>query len=183
MSESSVPTPASGPPRRRRRWLFVTTVALAAAFSGALATNAVSHYRFGPGYWHGRAWGGPLSQAQIEDRVDRAVRHIAIELDATPEQQDKLRTIAKGTVKDLVPMRDKAREARERGAALLIQPKLDRSAIEAFRTEQMALADAASKRFAQALADVAEVLTPEQRQKVHEHLQARKRFWRGWQRD
>lgn len=183
MNETSAPAPPSAPPPRRRRWLFVTTVALAAAFSGALASSAVSHYRYGPGYWHGRAWGGPLSPAQIEDRVDRAIRHISIELDATPEQQDKLRTIAKATVKDLVPMRDKAREARERGAALLIQPKVDRSSIEAFRTEQMALADAASKRFAQALADAAEVLTPEQRQKVHEHLQWRKRLWRGWQRD
>ena len=183
------PGPAASPPRGdnhtaprrgRRRWLFVTTVALAAAFSGALATNAVSQYGFGPGHWHGRGpWGGPLSPAQIEDRVDRAVRHVAIELDATTEQQDKLRTIARTTVKDLLPMREKAREARERAASLLIQPKLDRAAIESFRTEQMALADAASKRFAQALADVAEVLTPEQRQKVHEHLQSRRNYWRG----
>jgi Spy/CpxP family protein refolding chaperone len=161
----------------------VTTVALAAAFSGALASNAVSHYGFGPGYWHGRGhWGGPLSPTQIEDRVDRAVRHVAIELDATAEQQDKLRAIARGAVKDLLPMREKAVEARERAGNLLIQPKLDRAAIEAFRAEQMALADAASKRFAQALADVAEVLTPEQRQKVHEHLQWRRNAWRRWHR-
>ena len=47
----------------------------------------------------------------------------------------------------------------------------------------MALADAASKRFAQALGDAAEVLTPEQRRKIDEFIE-----WRaeasgsGWHR-
>ncbi len=182
MTNPASPDASSPAPRRgRRRWLFVTTVAIAAAFSGALASSAVSH-GFGPGgHWRGH-WGRAMSPEQIEDRVDRAVRHVAVEIDATSEQQDKLRSIAKAAVKDLIPMREKARAARERGASLLTQPKLDRTAIEAFRTEQMALADAASKRFAQALADVAEVLTAEQRQKVQEHLQWRKNRWRGWDR-
>lgn len=178
-------SPEPHAPRRRRRWLLVTTVALVAAFSGAMATRAVGQY--GPPGWgmHGHGpWfmRGPLSPAQIEDRVDRAVRHAAIELDASAEQQDKLRSIAKAAVKDLLPMREKAQAARERASGLLTQPKLDRAAIEAFRAEQMALAEAASKRFAQALGDVAEVLTPEQRQKVHEHLQWRRNAWRGWHR-
>ena len=174
------PTPA--PRRGRRRWLFVTTVALAAAFSGALATSAVSQYGYGPGHhWRGH-WGRSMSPEQIQDRVDRAVRHVAVEIDATPEQQDKLRAIAKDAVRDLIPMRDKARSARERGASLLTQPNLDRAAIEAFRTEQMTLADEASKRFSKALGDVAEVLTPEQRAKVQEHLQWRRNHWRRWDR-
>ena len=112
---------------------------------------------------------GPLSPAQIEDRVDRGIRHAAIELDATPEQQEKLRAIAKGAVKDLAAhAREGAGGARARAAELLTQPKVDRAAIEAFRAEQLALADAASKRFAQAVGDAAEVLTPEQRQKAHD---------------
>jgi Spy/CpxP family protein refolding chaperone len=173
-------SPTATPRRGRRRWLFVTTVALAAAFSGALATSAVSQFGYGPGHhWRGH-WGRTMTPEQIQDRVDRAVRHVAIEIDATAEQQDKLRSIAKDTVKDLIPLRDKARAARERGASLLTQPKLDRAAIESFRVDQMALADEASKRFSKALADVAEVLTPEQRLKVQEHLQWRRSHWRGW---
>ncbi len=58
---------------------------------------------------------------------------------------------------------------------------IDRAAIEAFRAEQLALADAASKRFAQAVGDAAEVLTPDQRQKAHELLQWR-RGWHHWRR-
>jgi periplasmic protein CpxP/Spy len=180
MTEQSSPPPPAG--RRRRRWLPITAIALAAAFTGAAATSAIGQY--GPPWgWHGpRFMHGPLSPAQIEDRVDRGIRHAAIELDATPEQQEKMRAIARGAVKDLLPMREKAQAARARAAELLIQPKVDRSAIEAFRAEQMATAEAASKRFAQAVGDIAEVLTPEQRQKAHEILQWRRGFWRGWHR-
>ena len=180
---SEQPNPAASGGRRRGRWLPIVAVALVAAFSGALATRAVGEHGPGWGRMHG-PWfmRGPMSPEQIEDRVDRGIRHAAIELDATPEQQEKLRTIAKAAVKDLLPMREKAKAARERASALLTQQKVDRSAIEAFRAEQMALAEAASKRFAQALGDVADVLTPEQRLKVNEFVQARRSHWRGWHR-
>ena len=178
MSEQTQPASPTEQ-RRRRRWPTMVAVALAAAFTGGLATSAVSH---GPGWGHWHGFRGPMSPAQIEDRLDRAVRHAAIEIDATSEQQEKLRSIAKATVKDLLPLRDQARAARERAAELLIQPKVDRAAIEALRAQQMALAETASKRFAQALGDVAEVLTPEQRNKVHEFIQSRRGHWRGWNR-
>jgi Spy/CpxP family protein refolding chaperone len=177
MTEQSNPQAPTG--RRRRRWLPITAVALAAAFTGAAATSAVGQY--GPHWgWHGPGFmRGPLTPAQIEDRVDRGIRHAAIELDATSEQQEKLRAIAKGAVKDLLPMREKMHTARARAAELLTQPKVDRAAIEAFRAEQMAAAEAASKRLAQAVGDAAEVLTPEQRQKAHEFIQWRRGFWHG----
>ena len=178
MSEPSNPAV----PRRRRRWLPLAAVALVAALAGAAATSAVGH---GPGWGHWRGPGflrGPMTPAQIEDRVDRGIRHAAIELDATPEQQERLRAIAKAAVKDLLPLREKAHTARARAAELLTQPKIDRAAIEAFRAEQMALAEVASKRFTQALGDVAEVLTPEQRQKAHDFMQWHRGFGRGWHR-
>ena len=175
MSEQSQP----GGGRRRRRWLPIAAVAVVAAFTGAAATSAVG---WGPGWGRWHHWRGPMSPAQIEERVDRGVRHAVIELEATPEQEEKLRTIARGAVKDLLPMREKARAARARAAELLTRPTIDRAAIEAFRAEQMALAETASKRFAQALGDVAEVLTPEQRQKVHEFVQRRRGFWHRWHR-
>ena len=68
---------------------------------------------------------------------------------------------------------------------LLTQPTVDRSAIEALRAEQLSLADAASKRFAQALGDAAEVLTPEQRRKIDDRLtelRERRGFWHRWHR-
>jgi len=84
MTEQSHPQPI----RRRSRWLPITAVALTAAFTGAAATSAVGQY--GPPWgWHRHGFmHGPLSPAQIEDRVDRIIRHAVIELDATPEQQE-----------------------------------------------------------------------------------------------
>jgi Spy/CpxP family protein refolding chaperone len=185
-AQSNPSNPQSSPGRPRRRWLAVSAVVLAAALTGAAATSAIGQYGppwGGPGFMHGPGFmRGPLTPAQIEDRVDRGIRHAAIELDATPDQQEKLRAIAKGAVKDLLPMREKAQAARAKVAELLTAPKIDRAAIEAFRAEQIALADAASKRFAQAVGDAAEVLTAEQRQKAHAFLQWRRGFWHRWHR-
>jgi Spy/CpxP family protein refolding chaperone len=180
MSDQSNPAPTpSHAPRRGRGWLFVTTIAILAALTGAAASQAVSH---GPGYWHGRGFMGQLDPAQAEERADRFMRHVSIELNATPEQQEKLRAVAKSAVKDLLPMRDKAQAARERARGLLTQPNIDRGAIESFRAEQMALAETASKRIAQALGDAAEVLTPAQRSEVQQYLEWRRSHWRPWHR-
>ena len=179
MTQQSTPEAANG--RRRRRWLPIAALALGAAFTGAVATSAVGQYGPPWGHWHGPGFmRGPLTPEQIEERVDRGIRHAAIEINATPEQLEKLRAIAKAAVKDLLPMREKAKEARGRATVLLTQPKLDKTAIEAFRAEQMALAEAASKRFTQAVTEAAEVLTPEQRLKVNEWVQWRRGFWRRW---
>ena len=180
-SSSAAPTPA--PARPRRRWPLLAIIAVVAALTGAATTYAFSQAGFGPPHWGPAGfiggW-GRFDPAQAEERVDRMMRHLAIEIDANAQQQEKLRAIARAAVKDLVPMREKAVAARERAPALLTQPTIDRAAIESFRAEQIALADAASKRIAQALADAAEVLTPEQRRKIDEFVTARRAFWRSW---
>jgi Spy/CpxP family protein refolding chaperone len=114
----------------------------------------------------GGPFAGPLTPAQIDDRIDRMTKHMAIELDATADQQAKIANIVKATVVDLRAMREKARAARSQAVALLTAPTIDRSAIERLRAEQIGLAETATKRIAQALADAAEVLNPEQRRKA-----------------
>ena len=181
--QPNVPTGAVTPVKAapRRRWLLIGAGVLALALTGAVATRAVSegygHGRWGPHGFIG-GMGGRLDPAQAEDRADRMVRHLAIEIDATPQQQEQLRAIVKAAVKDLFPLREKVQANRERAQTLLTQATVDRAAIEAFRVEQLALADTASKRLAQALADAAEVLTADQRRKIDEHLTARRSFWR-----
>jgi len=178
------PTAATSAPRRRRVWPLVTAAALAATLVGSLATHALSQHRFG--HWHGPGFmSGAIDPADAEERIDKAARHLAIEIDATPEQQERLRTIAKAAVKDLLPMREKAHAARQRARDLLTQQSVDRAAIEAFRAEQMQLAETASRRIAQAIGDAAEVLSPEQRRKIADYLQEmrdRRAFWWRWHR-
>ncbi len=169
--------------RGRGRAAFVLIiVALAAGLFGALATKAFSQ-GFGPPWHHGMGMmGGPLSPAQMQDRADRAVRHLAIEIDANAEQQAKLQGIVKGAISDLAPMRDKVVAARQQARELLTQTTVDRGAIEKLRAEQLASADAFSKRVAQALGDAAEVLTPEQRRKLNDLLPSPGGGWRPWHR-
>src|SRR5438270_13105844 len=100
---------------RGAAWIVVLVVV--AGLTGAAITSAFSRGPgfgpgFGPGHWHGGMMGGSFDPAQAEDRADRMVRHMAIELDATDAQQDKLRAVAKAAVKALIPLRDKAQSAR-----------------------------------------------------------------------
>jgi Spy/CpxP family protein refolding chaperone len=74
-----------------------------------------------------------------------------------------------------MPLREKVRDARRQGMALLTAPSIDRGAIEQLRVEQITAADDASKRFVRALADVADVLTPEQRKTVAARMEHRGR--------
>lgn len=164
----------------RRGMLVIALLALAllASLSGNILSAA-----FGQGFtWHpfgmrhGGMFGAPLTPAQIDDRIDRMTKHMAIELDATADQQSKIADIAKAAVGDLRALREKAQAARSQAVALLTAPTIDRTAIERLRAEQIGLAETASKRIAQALTDAAEVLNPEQRRKVADWVS----LWGPW---
>jgi periplasmic protein CpxP/Spy len=161
------------PPRRHRGRMaaLILGVALAGGLVGA-ATTSFSQ-GFGPPFHmtvRGPMSFGPLTTEQLTDRADRAVRHVAIELDASPEQQQKLQAIAKSAITDLVPLRDKVRTTHQKVRELLTATTVDRTAIEKLRAEQVATMDGVSKRLAQAVGDAAEVLNPEQRRKLGDML-------------
>ena len=78
---------------------------------------------------------------QLVDRADRVVRHVAIELDASAEQQAKLEAIVKSAVTDLAPLRDKVRTTHQKVRELLTATTVDRAAIEKLRAEQVATMD------------------------------------------
>ena len=177
---ANTPVPNTNP-RKRKRGFLIVPIALAAGLAGAAATHAFSGSHWGQhGGWHSFGhMGGPV---QIEKRAERMIKHVAIEIDATKEQQDKLVTVAKSAIKDLLPMRGKISEARTKVRDLLTQPTIDRSAIEKLRAEQMELFDAASKRVMQAIGDAAEILTPTQRKTLNERAEQFRGFRRRWHR-
>jgi Spy/CpxP family protein refolding chaperone len=166
--------------------MLALVLALGVGTTAFFAGQAFSQPGFGPfghGGWHGRGFMmGQIDPAQVEDRADRMVRHLAIEVDANAEQQERLRAVVKSAVRDLLPMREKAQAARQRGRELLTQTTIDRAAIEAFRAEQVAQMDAISRRVAQAVTDAATILSVEQRRKIEDRLRPRPGFWGGWHR-
>ena len=159
------------------RVFLVIAIAAAAGFAGGYAGKSFAQSPFG----HRGGISTTLDPAQMDERVERMVRHFAVEVDATPEQKDKLTAVAKDLARDMAPLRGKMKAARSQGIELMAAPTLDRAAIEKLRAEQIALADTSSKRVTQALADAAEVLTPEQRKKLADRAQ---KFGerRGWMR-
>ena len=174
------PGEPTGPKQRfqidRGRILLFALIVLVAGMTGAFVTQTISQeHGLDPGPWHGGRhpagfMGGPLDPASIEEYADRAIRQLAIEIDATAEQQDKLHGIVNAAVQDILPILEQARAGRVHAHDLLTQATIDRGELEKLRSLQMALWDAASKRITRALADATEVLTPEQRQKIGELL-------------
>ena len=98
------------------------------------------------------------------------LRHLYVEIDATDAQKQLLGPVVKAAAQDLLPLRARMHDARRQAIALLSQPGIDRAALETLRAEQVSLVEQASKRFVQALADVADVLTPEQRRQVADRI-------------
>ena len=164
---------------RGRLALLLILVALAGAIAGGLVTNAFGQ---APGLWHARPFmGGSFDPAQVDRHVERMIKHVAVEADASADQQAKLVAIAKGAVNDLLPLRDKLQANRGQAFDLFTAGNVDRAAIERLRSEQLALAETASKRIAQALGDAAEVLNPEQRRTLVDRL-SYFHAWRHWHR-
>ena len=168
-------TQESKPDKRRK---FFKRAAIATLIGGIAAAIGIKTFAQGGGCgWHrGGFAAGALDPAQVDEHLDRMLKHLYVEIDATEEQKQKLAPIVKQAAKDLLPLRERMREARGKALELLTQDSVDRTAIEALRAEHLQLAEQASRRIAQALGDVAEVLTPVQRKE----LAARMEKHRGW---
>ncbi len=145
--------------------------AAAAPFEEGLGSAMAAEWR--DGFFDG------VVETVVQAHADRAVRHLSIEIDATAEQQDKLRAIVHDAVKDLLPVREKLMAARGTARDLLTQETVDRAALEKFRTDMLATHDAVSRRLVQAVADAAQVLTPEQRRRIADMAAARHSRWGG----
>lgn len=153
----------NAPAKRRRRG---RTLLLGALFLGAaavLTTGALQAFGLGPF----RSGGcGHMDPAQVEKKIDRIAGWIVEDLDGTPEQQARLAAIAKAAARDLEPLHDELVAGKREVVAILTAEKVDREALEAHRVRHVQLMEEASERLVAAVADAADVLTPEQRAKA-----------------
>jgi len=162
-------TSSPGPQNPRRR--FFRRAAIATLIAGVAAGIGVKAFAHGPGGWHrGGFMGAGLDPAALDQHLERMLKHLYVEIDATDAQKQQLAPIVKAAAGDLLPLRTRMHEARRQAVELLSRDAIDRAALEALRVDQLRLAEQASQRFVQALADVADVLTPEQRKQLAERI-------------
>ena len=139
----------------------------------------------GPGMgWFQGPGGHGVGGEKFDERIDRMTERFIKRVEGTPEQSQRLAEIAKAAARDLGALGREAGDLRRQAVALLKAPTIDRAGLEALRVKQSALADQMSKRRLAAMADSAEVLTPEQRAKVAERFEKRRqhRHERGGER-
>jgi Spy/CpxP family protein refolding chaperone len=163
------PTPVRAPFRR--------LLGLGLAALGVLAAIAVTAALMGSGAASAAPWLGLSAHRRgAEGDLDRMLRHVRFatehalnEIDATAEQRERIQAIVAQEVEALHALHAERGEV-TRGPGghaawleLLGAETIDREAVEALRREHLAMADAASARLADALVEIAEVLTHEQR--------------------
>jgi Spy/CpxP family protein refolding chaperone len=146
---------------------FFTYAGIGALFAG-LAWKAHAHGRM-----------GPIDPARIDEHLDRMLKHLYVEIDATPAQQQRIAPIVKEAARDLLPLREKMHDGRRRALEILTAPAVDRGALESLRAEKLQLAETGSRRVTQALADLSDVLTPEQRKAIAERIEKHRGWGRG----
>jgi protein CpxP len=182
------PAGHSGTPQKKSwgKRIAIGGVAIAAlagvGVAGALSQDYGRMQRFGMGgddsgpgmhmqanFRHGMGFGPGFGGHHLERMLE--------EIDATPEQEDKLEAIMDKLHDDVRPIMRGFRDTRDDVAKLLGAATIDREAAEKLRAERVAAVDEASRKLTTALLDAAEVLTAEQRAEMVEHFEDR-----GWHR-
>ena len=165
-----VPTPDGAPFRRRlfNRYTVIAFVA-GAALAGGVGVTALAGGMNGCS--HGMMMGGAHGAADVSAHVDHMLKHLYVEIDATDAQKAKIDPLVKQAVSDLIPLHSQLDTAHNQVMQAMTQTPVDRASLEAARVEHLQLADQASKRFVQLIADVGDVLTPAQRKALSDHLE------------
>jgi len=178
---NSQKTPATPKWSGKKRFAII---ALTSAL--AVGTFATVAYSGGQSYMKDHRMGGLMHSAgdpaKFEQKLDKKLKFLSFALDATDEQQKKLKTVILALAKEVLPMKAQMRETREQLQELLLQPKIDRAAIENLRAEKIALVDTMSKKVTSAIADAGEILSPEQRIKLIKFVKKLKPHGGGWKR-
>ncbi|MCP5153242.1 MAG: periplasmic heavy metal sensor [Ectothiorhodospiraceae bacterium] len=165
-----------GGSRRARLGIAAAVLFGAGALTGALATHAgdaFAHGRGGDGMWseHGKRHGerGHGGADFMRKRIERMLDAV----EATPDQRAAVDAALDELQTTLGPMRERGMEQREKLMTALAAPQVDREAIEALRREHLALSEGRSRAITDAIVEVAEALTPEQRAQALERMRER----------
>ncbi len=150
------------PARPRRNWrragIIAATVVLVTAGAVGLARAAGVGP---PSFGHGCLRPG-MARDFAEFRVQKMLRKV----DATDAQQKQILAILGGVFARHEANAGERKKLHQEILAALTGPTVDRAALETARVEAVSRIELGSKELAKALGDMAEVLTPAQRQQL-----------------
>jgi uncharacterized membrane protein len=170
--------PSSNPPSSMRQYLRPWGKFLAGVLLGALvAGSAVVYSQASKGIlggfsghgWFGRHTGGGSIETAIE-RAEFATDWILSRIQVSAEQREKAKSVVENAIRDLYPAKEQHRQNREALMQALLQPSVDRAALERARQSELQLAESVSTRLVNALAEISEILTIEQRAELAERI-------------
>jgi periplasmic protein CpxP/Spy len=161
---SQMQTTETGPARRKKR---IVAGSIITAIVALAAGSALVFAHGGGGWRHGMGGDEMVEHFQVH------VEHVLAEVDATPEQKARIKDIVAAATSDLRALHAQHGNVRKELHQLFTAPTVDRARLESLRAEHLQALDAASKRCLTALADAADVLTPEQRAQLGEKMAKR----------
>jgi periplasmic protein CpxP/Spy len=169
----NTPVEPSSPNHLSQRSMF-NRMTFAVLVAGATLVGGVAALANGTGMcgWHHGMMSGTHSAADASAHVDHMLKHLYVEIDATDAQKAQITPMVKQAMNDLLPLHTQLEAAHAQIVQGLTQSPIDRAGLEAARVAHLQLADQASKRLVQLIADVGDVLTPAQRNALATHLKA-----------
>jgi periplasmic protein CpxP/Spy len=173
MNEPLTSNPTTPRAPRQRRTLLIGSSVLGVLM---VLVGARAYVVAAGGGWHHGWQGGSMTSEQIAGRIEHGVKYVLSEVDATADQKIKVTAILQAAAGDVHALRDQHFAARSEIHEIMTAPTIDRARLETVRANELQLADQASRRIVTAVADAAEVLTPEQRTKLIEEMQEQ----HGW---
>ena len=154
-------------------------VSLAARFAAigvlviAAAGAAIDVHAQGIG-GHGHGPGpGMMMFGGSPEHAARGVDRMLDGLGVSDAQRAQIKQIVVGAATDLKAQHEAGRALHEQGMQIFAAPTVDAAAAEGLRQQMLAQHDQASKRVLQAMLDVSQVLTPQQRAKMAERMKQR----------
>lgn len=149
------------------RFLFALLAVIGVVWLAGIALGP------GCGYtgWHhaGDHW----SQADISQRMERMSDHLIDHVDASQAQGEQIKAIVNSYASRLQATKSDHLENRTAFTRALTQTAVDRAKLENIRQSELALLNSNSLELMQMIADIADLLTPEQRQKLAADIKER----------
>ncbi len=168
--EQQSPNEANTSTSRRRP--FLKGVLAGGLITSLLAVGATvfangdhSHFWKHGGCKQGHAMRDP---AVMKKRAGFMTDRFLDRVNATEEQRTQVKATVQASLDDLLELRGQHHANRDSIRAALTQPTIDRAELERIRSAEMKLAESASTTLVATIADIAEVLDPEQRKAIAE---------------